>query len=624
MLARESGRIVASAMITFLLSIRARVAFKASVYERSCCRRRFLLALVVWLFVPLSVPLIAANAEPAAGSPNVIVILTDDQGHGDLGFHVNPVIRTPNLDRLARAGARFTRFYVSPVCSPTRASLLTGRYNYRTGVVDTYIGRSLMHPDELTLAEIFGEAGYQTGIFGKWHLGDNYPMRPIDQGFREAWVHKGGGIGQPSDPPGGESYFDPILQHNGEAEQTRGYCSDVYTDAAVGFIERHRTNRFFVWLAFNAPHTPLEVPERYEAPYRQMNLASEMFPEAGQPIPSSFSADTTAKIYGMVENIDDNVGRLLERLDTLNLTQQTLVVFLSDNGPQQPRYNSGLRGLKGTFFEGGIRAPCFMRWPGQIPADQAIDRVAAHIDVAPTLLDICRIPKPAGVRFDGLSLWPLVKDPQREWPERTLMFQWHRGDAPQLHRAFTAVTQDYKLIQPDGTREGLWTNTSPFLLFDLSVDPFERHDLSAARPEVMDRLMREYERWFEDVTGARNYHIPSRILLGTPHENPTILTRQDWRGPEAGWGERSRGHWDVEIVRGGEYQITLHFASVVRSGMARIAIAGTSARQPVSTGATSLSFRELRLEAGSTRLEAWLEAGDVSFGPKYAVVQRVR
>jgi hypothetical protein len=217
----------------------------------------------------------------------------------------------------------------------------------------------------------------------------------------------------------------------------------------------------------------------------------------------------------------------------------------------------------------------------------------------------------------------LVNDPEREWPERTLMFQWHRGDAPQLHRAYTAVTQNYKLLQPDGVREGPWTNTSPVLLFDLSVDPFETRDLSAARPEVVGRLTREYERWFEEVTSGRNYHIPSRIHLGAARENPTILTRQDWRGPEAGWGERSRGHWEVEVVREGEYQITLHFAPLVQTGTARIAIAGTSTRQPVAAGVTSVSLRALRLEPGSTRLEAWLEAGDVTSGPSYAEVLQV-
>src|SRR5262245_2707587 len=213
--------------------------------------RRALLVCSLFLLGPAGV--VAAEAK----GPNVLVIITDDQGHGDLGFHGNPKIRTPHLDQLARQSVQLTYFYVSPVCSPTRSSLMTGRYNYRTGVVDTFLGRSLMYPDEVTLAEMLGAAGYRTGIFGKWHLGDNYPMRPIDQGFQEALVLRGGGIGQPSDPPGGSSYFDPVLQHNGRQEKKAGYCSDVYTDAALEFIKAGSDRPFFVYLPFNCPHAPL-------------------------------------------------------------------------------------------------------------------------------------------------------------------------------------------------------------------------------------------------------------------------------------------------------------------------------------------------------------------------------
>ena len=203
-----------------------------------------------------------ATANAADTRPNVLIIITDDQGHGDLGVHGNPVIRTPNLDRLARDGVRLTNFYVSPVCAPTRASLMTGRYNYRTGVVDTFQGRAMMHTDEVTLAERLSAAGYRTGIFGKWHLGDCAPMRPMDQGFRESLVLRGGGIGQASDPPGGEHYFDPVLQHNGKPEKRAGYCSDIFTTAAMEFISAQENRPFFAYLAFNCPHTPLEVPER--------------------------------------------------------------------------------------------------------------------------------------------------------------------------------------------------------------------------------------------------------------------------------------------------------------------------------------------------------------------------
>ena len=235
--------------------------------------------------------------------PNVIVILTDDQGHGDLGFHGNPKIRTPNIDKFARQSVRMKNFYVSPVCSPTRSSLMTGRYNYRTGVVDTFQGRSMMHPDEITIAKLLRDLGYRTGIFGKWHLGDNYPLRAIDHGFQEALVLKGGGIGQPSDPPGGESYFNPILQHNGKAVRKDGYCSDVFTDEALDFITKNKDGPFFCYLAFNAPHTPLQVPQKYYDMYKG-KLQSDQFPKIGYPIEGNVNLDDTAKLYGMITNID--------------------------------------------------------------------------------------------------------------------------------------------------------------------------------------------------------------------------------------------------------------------------------------------------------------------------------
>jgi arylsulfatase A-like enzyme len=286
---------------------------------------------------------------------------------------------------------------------------LTGRYNYRTGVVDTYLGRSLMHPDEVTLAEMLATAGYRTGIYGKWHLGDNYPMRAIDQGFQEALTLNGGGIGQPSDPPGGESYFDPILFARGKPQKIPGYVSDVITSGALEFIEQNRSRPFFTYVAFNAPHTPLEVPEKYYQTYRQMNLTLADFPSAGHPLPQDFDPEITARIYGMVENIDDNVGRLLQKLDELKLSENTIVIFLTDNGPQQPRYNAGMLQRKGSTHEGGIRVPCFLRWPGKFTPGRKVDRIAAHIDLAPTLLEISAVKKPAAVSFDGISLLPLLK-----------------------------------------------------------------------------------------------------------------------------------------------------------------------------------------------------------------------
>lgn len=563
----------------------------------------------------------ASSTPTQLRPPNVVVIITDDQGHGDLGFHGNPKIRTPNLDRLARQSVRLTSFYVSPVCAPTRASLLTGRYNYRTGVVDTYLGRALMHPDEVTLAEMFASAGYRTGIFGKWHLGDNYPMRPIDQGFQESLVHKGGGIGQPSDPPGGESYFNPILQHNGKPIKTKGYCSDVFTEAAIKFMTRNQKRPFLVWLAFNAPHTPLQVPTNYYAIYKEMNLTHSEFPNDGHPLPGKADQETTGKVYGMINNIDDNVGRLLAKLDALKLTTNTIVIFLTDNGPQQVRYNSGMLERKGSVHEGGIRVPFFIRWPGQLQPNREVDRIAAHIDLVPTLLEACHVSQPTGAAFDGVSLWPLLKGEKVEWPDRTLYFQWHRGDLPELYRAFAGRSQRYKLVQPLGANQPL--NSQPsFKLYDMETDPIERKDISTEHPDVVEQMRRGYELWFRDVSSARGY-APPRIHLGAPQENPVTLTRQDWRGPRAGWGTNSLGHWEVQVTRAGAYNIRLQFPIVNEPATAHFVVGTITLQKELKPGATERLLKSVRLPTGPARLEAWIAQPMKNVGVHYVEVRRV-
>lgn len=563
-------------------------------------------------------------AQSSADRPNVLLIVTDDHGYGDLGLHGNPKIQTPNLDRLGRQAVRFESFYVSPVCSPTRASLLTGRYNFRTGVVDTFIGRSLMHGDETTLAEMLSGAGYRTGIFGKWHLGDNYPLRAIDQGFVEALTLNGGGIGQPSDPPGGESYFNPMLRRNGEWIRTKGYVSDVLADATIDFIKGNRERPFFAYLAFNAPHTPLEVPAENYAKYRGLNLKLEDFPETGHPIPAKFDPDTTAKIYGMVENIDDNVGRVLSALDDLKLADRTLVIFMTDNGPQQPRYNAGMLRQKGTVNEGGIRVPFFMRLPARFEGGRIVDRIAAHIDVTPTILEICGVRAPAHVRFDGRSLVPLLDGKAGAWAPRTLFFQWHRGDVPERGRAFAARSQRYKLVQ--------WQDAGPNAkppypapqLFDMEADRLEQRNLALEKPEIVRELQAAYDAWFADVTAARNYSDAgvARIYIGDPRENPVRLTRQDWRGPEAGWTPTSIGHWLVDVRSAGRYTVTLRFAAPADAGMVTFQIGGAKVQKELPAGETSVEFADVLLQRGEATLLASATQGPRRVGVLDVVVSR--
>jgi arylsulfatase A-like enzyme len=522
--------------------------------------------------------------------PNVVFVITDDQGYGDLSVHGNDKLRTPNMDRVAREGVQFTQFHSCPVCSPTRSSIMTGRYNYRTGVVDTYLGRSMMHADEITIPEVLGKAGYRTGIFGKWHLGDNYPLRSIDQGFQESLVHNGGGIGQPSDPPDNH-YQDPVLQHNGKPESYRGYCTDIFTDAAMAFVEKHRRAPFFAYLATNAPHSPLEIDESWVAPFRKQGLN-----------------EVTAKVYGMVANADRNIGRLLAKLRDLELERDTIVIFTTDNGPQQPRYNAGMRGRKGAVYQGGIRVPFFLRWPGTVSAGRAVDRIAAHVDVMPTLLEACGAAPPAGARLDGRSLMPLARGGAGEWPDRSLYFQWHRGDQPELFRACAVRTQRWKLV--DGKE-----------LYDLDADYGETRDVAAAHAGVAARLRRGYEEWFRDVSATRGY-APPRPKIGTRFEDPVTLTRQDWRGPRAGWSADSLGHWEVEVAQSGGYSATLRTFPAESAGVAHLRWRGGSWRREIERGATECRFLPVPLEAGPGRLEAFLEFGGKTVGVRYVDISR--
>ena len=570
----------------------------------------------IWLFSPPG-----SAGEPKR--PNVLLIMTDDQGYGDLGFHGNPRIQTPNLDRFARESVRLKTFCVSPVCSPTRASLMTGRYNYRTGVVDTYLGRSMMHPDEMTIAEVVATAGYRTGIFGKWHLGDNAPLRSIDQGFQRSLVIKGGGIGQPSDPPGGGTYLDPTLQDDGRPRKMSGYCSDVYTNAAIEFVNAADDRPFFAYLAFNCPHEPLQAPRAELAAYRTTDLSPSAFPQLGRPIPPALMspADDLARVYAMVTNIDTNVGRILDALSSRGLTENTIVVFLTDNGPARVRFNGGLRGYKGTVYEGGIRVPCFIRWPGHLEAGRVVDRLAAHIDLFPTLLEACRVAVPANLKLDGKSLLPLLlgrKD--AEWPDRTLYFQWHRGEAPQPDRAFAARSQRYKLLR----REPPPGNQPPpgLELYDLESDPGEERDIAADNPGLVEPMHAGYLAWFRDVSSTRGFD-PVRIDIGGPKEDPTVLSRQDWRGPRAGWGPNDLGYWEVRVVRGGRFGTDLHLIPRRFRTVAHVALGGVERTLELEPGASKCSFTDLPWSEGPARLEAWVEGNKNTAGVLDVTVHRL-
>ncbi len=537
-----------------------------------------------------AVSMISQKEAVAQRKPNIILIMTDDQGYGDLGAHGNPYLRTPNIDAFTKESVSCEQFYVMPVCSPTRACLLTGRYNYRTGVVDTFLGRSMMHSDEITLAEMLNESGYRTGIFGKWHLGDNYPLRPFDQGFDEELVHNGGGLAQPSDPPG-NTYFDPILRHNGTQKRFRGYCTDIFTDAAIEFIKDPRYRQpFFVYLSTNCPHTPLQIADKYVQPYLDMGLD-----------------ETTAKIYGMIENIDENVGKLLTWLERVNKTEDTIVIFMTDNGAQQNRYNAGLRERKGSVYEGGIRVPFYIRYPREFAANRKVNPIAAHIDIVPTIADICGIELPQDRKIDGKSLYPLLKGDTDTMEDRTIVLQWHRGDEPEPFRNSAVREPRYKLV--DGEE-----------LYDIENDPRELKDIAADHPGIVKRLRDEYMKWFDDVSSTRGYD-PPRIHIGTEFENPVTLTIQDWRGENAGWGKESLGHWEVYVANDHVYDITLRTLPATGDGTIDFKLGDVWLSKPIGKGTTEHTFKNVKLPQGNARLEAWLTIDGQKVGARYVDVK---
>ncbi|MBN2411273.1 arylsulfatase [candidate division KSB1 bacterium] len=501
-------------------------------------KRREFIKLSGGLFTTSLLPLSCRIKSGAEKAPNVILIMTDDQGWGDIHSHENPEIDTPVLDRLAGQGARFERFYVSPVCAPTRASLLTGRYHLRTGTIWVTHGKEIMNSDEVTIAELLKQQGYQTGCFGKWHNGSYYPFNPNGQGFDEFVGFCAGHW---------NNYFDTLLYKNNKQIRAEGYISDVLTDLALSFIKKNKNNPFFCYIPYNAPHAPFQVPDKYFNKYKNRGFD-----------------DANASVYGMVENLDENIGRILQKIDSLGLAGNTIVIFLTDNGPNTERFNGNMKGRKGSVNEGGIRVPLFVRWPGKIKEGLKINRIAAHIDLLPTVLDLCGIDIPQEPRLDGISLVPLLKEDETNWPDRTIYTHQAKGGLLKPAPA-SARTQQYRLVVQDNGYE----------LYDMIKDPQQKKDISGSYPQIVKKMSADYRSWFEDVTGEL-HNRPDRTPVGYD-EAPTVTllapeSRQkgnikfkgktgwanDWL---TGWTDtESIVWWDINIIKSADYEITLFYS----------------------------------------------------------------
>ena len=498
--------------------------------------------------------------------PNVILIITDDQGYGDFGFSGNEQIKTPVLDALSKRSTRFNNFYVSPVCAPTRSSLMTGRYSLRTGVRDTYNGGATMASNEVTIAEMLKQANYKTGMYGKWHLGDNYPSRPMDQGFDESLIHLSGGMGQVGDFTtyfqGDKSYFDPVLWYNGQQKKYDGYCSDIFTDNAIDFIEKNHNAPFFCYLSFNAPHTPLQVPDEYYQMYADIDpsIAFEKNNSSNVKM-NERNKEDARKVYAMVSNIDDNIGKVISKVKHLGIENNTIIIFMTDNGPQQLRYVGGMRGLKGSVYRGGVRVPFLFSYPEHFKGDKTIETTTAHIDVLPTLAELCKVDLPENRKIDGNSMLPLIKGDSVDWADRSLFFYWTRR-YPELYNNIALQKGAYKLVGHTNYNAGI----EDFQLFDIKNDPNEQHNIVLENKTVANSLKLNLDAVYTDLIHSNNLINPPSISVGSDHENPIILNRNDAGGERGIWNqEEIFGKWYVNIVEG-HYNIKFKFVKPIESG----------------------------------------------------------
>jgi arylsulfatase A-like enzyme len=570
------------------------------------------------LLIPIVLIGISVHAQIENPKPNVIFILTDDQGYADLACHGNLWIKTPHLDKLHSESVRFTNFHVGTTCAPSRAGLMTGKYCNKVGVWHTINGREILDPEVMTLAESMKKAGYHTGIFGKWHLGDNYPFRPQDRGFEEVLINGGGGVGQQPDYWNND-YFDDTYFHNGKPKKYKGYCTDVWFSEAIKFIRKNKNQPFFCYISTNAPHSPYHVEEKYSDLYREnSNIPNPNF-------------------YGMITNIDENVGKLRNELKKMRIFDNTIFVFMTDNGTSAgvkfstegevvSGYNANMRGIKGSPYDGGHRVPFFIHWPhGGINKARDISNITSYIDFMPTILDLCGV-ETSIKSFDGVSLKQLITGGDIQWPERVIFTDTQREEFLIKWKQFAAMTDRWRLVEKNE-------------LYDIETDPGQRNNVAEEYPEVINKLQTAYENWWQDVAvNADKYNC---IKIGTPHENPVRLNSHDIHTEEGmpAWSQEmvradrgSNGFWAIEIVTPGIYEFELcrwpkesnlkinesaPLGKIIPGGKsyssgkklsikkARIKIENIEQIKELKSNAKSIKFY-IKLNAGKTFLYTWM------------------
>jgi len=577
-----------------------------------------------------SFPRVAHAIPPHAGPPhavppNVILVITDDQGYGDLSAHGNPVLRTPNLDELASQSIRLTDFHVAPMCTPTRGQLMSGRDALANGAMNVSNGRAILRKTMPTMANFFAGAGYRTGLFGKWHLGDNYPYRPEDRGFQETLTFRSAYLSAAADYWNND-YFDDFYLHNGQLRQYPGYCTDVFFAEAMQWIKERGASGepFFAYITPNAPHLPLFVPQKYRSPYASL-------------------PHKQASFFGMIANIDENMGKLEQMLIQEGLRDNTIVIFLTDNGTNTGDviFNAWMRGKKESLYEGGHRVPFFIRWPaGDLRSPVNIGEPAQAQDVLPTLIELAGLPNPQGTTFGGISLARLLRGQEQVLPDRMLVVQYSRLTTPVPKKWDAAILwKRWRLIK----------NTS---LYDLATDPGQTTNVIASYPDVVARMRTHYEAWWSGVAPTVNTF--SRLTIGHTAD-PVLLASAEWRNVfldqqyQVRTAPKKNGVWTIQVESAADYRVDLRRWPVeadtaITAGLppysavdgtyvagkalpitqARLKVAGFDQTVAVTATDKQIAFN-VNLPSGPTDLQTWfLDAnGKLLTGAYYVYVTRL-
>ena len=600
------------------------------------------------LVIIISLVFVSCNPSKSSGDltsevvderPNVILIMTDDQGYGDLGCHGNIHIRTPNLDRLYAQSIRLTDFHVGTTCSPTRAALMTGKHCNRVGVWHTIGGRSQLALGHKTMGDIFSESGYETAMIGKWHLGDSYPFRPQDRGFQDVFYHGGGGVWQGPDFWDND-YFDDTYFTNNGVEKTTGYCTDVWFDKAIEFISRKRNKPFFTYLATNAPHGPFHVDSSYIKPYLGIQGVNPNF-------------------YGMITNIDDNIGRLMTSIADLGIEENTIVIFMTDNGTARGAsfgsdgrlksgYNAGMRGTKVSEYEGGHRVPCFIKWPqSNFKTGADLEVLTAHIDLLPTLIKNCSLDTSALQDLDGRDLTNLLDGSEEDlhsWRTRILITDTQRDENVVKWKRSSAMVDYWRLVNQTE-------------LYDLTKDPSQINDISSSEKSMVNLLTNGYNKWWNQIEPTLNEY--TRAIVD---QNGVVLYAHDWhetvdsegKKTSAPWnqthirqGPLKNGFWTIQVTDPGIYNIELRrwpkeidhpiteglpLKKAVPGGQdmpegkaleitrARIKIGQLNIFDDVQPGSAGITFK-VELFAYPYELQTWFEGPDgLSLGAYYVYI----